>query len=248
MKVSKRSLIVSIAVLCVCALSLSAASFAWFTNAKAAKIDTLNMSVTARSSLQVRIVGTQEWKSILTADDFIAAGYYNAAAILNDASTKDTVTWTTATFNPDTLQHEFHSGAAAITKTQAEGNYLRLPVEFRATDMKNVIVSAGQLEVTKDKTTLAPALRMGIDGKVYATNAAAEATWQPATGAEQTITLTKTLTNAVVTSFEASSLNEGYYYSDPVDICVWIEGSDAACIDGNTPATVTTMLQFGQAA
>ncbi|MBQ3094574.1 MAG: hypothetical protein IJC52_05310 [Clostridia bacterium] len=246
MKVSKRSLIVSIAVLCVCALSLSAASFAWFTNSKAAKIDTLNMSVTARSSLQIRIQGTEEWKSVLNATDFINAGKYVNGAILNDASTADGSLWTTATFNPDTLQHEFHEGAEAISSTKTEGHYLMLPVEFRATDSKDVIVTTGQLEAT-GKPALGAALRVAFNDKIYANNTAAEATWQPATGDEQAITLAgKSLTNAVVASL--GNLNEGYYYSGNVNICVWIEGSDKACIDGNTPATVTTMLQFGQAA
>ncbi len=247
MKVSKRSLIASIAVLCVCALSLTAASFAWFTSSQTAKIDTLEMNVTARTSLQIRVGNTAnaEWKSVLQAADFVNAGFYNTAAILNDVSTNDMSTWVTATYNADTNSYTFKSGEASkVTSSSAEGHYMELPVEFRATEQTDVTVTSGSLKVTSTKTGLEPALRIGFNDKIHNTNSAAEATYQPVTGAEGAVTL-NTLANSVIATLGAMQ-DDGYCYGTAT-IYVWIEGSDKACVDGNTPATIETALQFGLA-
>ena len=247
MKVSKRSLIVSIAVLCVCALSLTAASFAWFTSSQTAKIDTLNMEVTARTSLQIRVGNTAnaEWKSVLQAADFENAGFYNSAAILNDASTNDMGTWITAEYDADNNTFNFFDDRATkITKTNVEGHYMELPVEFRATEATDVIVTSGSLKVTSTKTGLEPALRMGFNNKIHNTNAAAEATYQPVSGEEAAVTL-NTLANSSICTLGAMQ-DDGYCYGTAT-IYVWIEGSDKACVDGNTPASIETALQFGLA-
>ncbi len=55
MKNTKRSLIISIAVLCVCALSLSTATFAWFSKSETAKVEDLQLKVLAQSDLKIAV-------------------------------------------------------------------------------------------------------------------------------------------------------------------------------------------------
>jgi len=77
MKVSKRSLIVSIAVLCVCALSLTAASFAWFTAAENAQVKDVILKVQAQSDIKIAAdsaatanSASDLWKTTLVQTDF----------------------------------------------------------------------------------------------------------------------------------------------------------------------------------
>ncbi len=247
MKTSKRSLITAIAILCVCALSLTAASYAWFTTSQTAKVDTLTMDVTARTTLQIRVKGSTDttWKTVLNANDFITGKVYNSAAILNDASTNELFnSWVTASYD-DNGVISFETGKANyITDTRADGNYLKLPVEFRCTSSaKEVSVIATSASIaTTGKPALNKALRMGYNGMIFAFEDDAEATYQPATGEEADVTFS-TLANSTVAEM-GDAQTDGYRYGEAT-IYVWIEGSDSACNDGNTPAVVTTAINFG---
>ncbi len=247
MKVSKRSLIMSIAVLCVCALSLTAASFAWFTNSQTAKVDTLTMDVEARTTLQIRVKGSSDetWKTVLNANDFITGGVYHNAAILNDASTDSSfTTWVTADYTEDG-EIFFETGKASyITNTQADGNYLKLPIEFRCTSVADdvSVIATNATVATTGKVALNKAVRMGYNNQIFAFETDSEATYQPATGEEAAVTF-GTLANSVVAEL-GDSQADGYRYGEAT-IYVWIEGSDSACNDGNTPAEITAGISFG---
>ncbi len=78
MKTSKRSLIASIAVLCVCALSLSTATFAWFTAAETAQLQEVVLTVQAQSDIKIAALPSvksnsqsPDWVTTLKQEDFI---------------------------------------------------------------------------------------------------------------------------------------------------------------------------------
>ena len=260
MKVSKKSLIVSIAVLCVCALSLSAASFAWFTNATQAKVDTLQMKVEQRSSLELSITGQESavgWKHILGTADFKKANLYydnnNTVMQLNDASTNDFSSWVKATYNDTTSKFAFTANADKASKTTAAADYLEMPIHFRAATPGSVVVNNPNFSLAN--TALAPALRVGsvVAGTktIYGNPTSNKFTYQ----SDLTVTDNFTGTAAVTTSTKALSALNGLsialvkndttgYYEATATFYVWIEGTDAACIDKNTPSDVFAAMDF----
>ncbi len=76
MKATKRSLIVSIAILCVCALSLTSASFAWFSASQSAEIQKLTLGVQSQTDIKIAVNSdallapdSAYWVSTLTSKD-----------------------------------------------------------------------------------------------------------------------------------------------------------------------------------
>lgn len=251
MKVSKKSLIVSIAVLCVCALSLSAASFAWFTTSQTAKVSELEMKVNPRTTLQMRVNDSEDpFETVLDSDDFVRNEVFHNDAVLNDASTNAAVSqWVTAEYNKDTgVLENFVTGVAKpITSDDAEGNYLALPIEFRCTSQAQTVSVIATSASASATGALNKAVRMNFNSKIFAFGSGADAKWQPAGAAATTpteaVTLNSLGTNEIVVELGATQ-TDGYRYGTTT-IYVWIEGSDSACVDGNTPSTVTANINFG---
>lgn len=239
MKTSKRSLIMAIAILCVCALSLTAASYAWFTSAQSATLSELTMSVDKRTNLQLSVDNTN-WKATLTNQDFIDAKSFNSAAKLNDVSTNNFTNWVKAAYQPDGT-YTFSEGATAISDTVATGDYLMLKVYFRSTEAKPVVMNG----TYGAANALTAAVRLGFDNngaKIYASNSST-AQYTPVSGTPADLTFAGTsLANAQVTTLTDGG--DGYYYGSTV-LYLWIEGTDAACIDSNSGTTVTANLNFG---
>ncbi len=76
MKATKRSLIVSIAILCVCALSLTSASFAWFSASQSAEVQALTLGVQSQTDIKIAVnpdallaADSAYWVSTLTSKD-----------------------------------------------------------------------------------------------------------------------------------------------------------------------------------
>ena len=246
MKVSKRSLIVSIAVLCVCALSLSAASFAWFTNATQAKVDTLQMKVAQRSSLELSITGAEStvgWKHILSTDDFKKANLYydnNGAVMeLNDASTNDLGTWVKASYDDTALKFTFTANAAKGSKTTAAADYLEMPIHFRAAQSGKVQVSNPNFSLALDD--LAPALRVGVKigtagaPTIYGNPSGNAFTYQSDLTATENFSGASAVTSATAAlatlnglEIELAQNTTTGYYEATATFYVWIEGTDAA--------------------
>ena len=259
MKVSKKSLIVSIAVLCVCALSLSAASFAWFTTSESAKVDTLNMSVTERSSLELTITGSNiGWKTTLTPAMFAQADYFylngESTTILNDVSTNDMGSWVVGTYDEDNNNFDFTNGGKKAGKGEQEASWLEMPISFRSSAAGTVTLN--EINFTVDNTKLNPALRVGVVNGTTKTiyGNATKGYYQPVAADSEMFATRQDLT----TTYKALADLKNYtialsstpdadgYYTAQVTFYVWIEGSDDACINKNTPAGVTAGVQFGQ--
>ncbi len=254
MKVSKKSLIVSIAVLCVCALSLSAASFAWFTASNNASVNTLTMNVTKKSSLEIKVGENGTWKSVLTVDDFVAAGvFYKGTKAgeyteLRDVSTSDMASWIKATYVPATNSYTYASGTAIMANdSSAVADYVKLPIYFRASTAGKVKVSGANL-AAKD-SELNGALRLGtVNGttkKIYGN--AETGTYQDGVAADNVKSfgtdMYSAFGNFAGTEIALTAGADGYYEAQ-VDYYIWIEGTDPTCVDKNTPATIEASIDY----
>lgn len=263
MKATKRSLIVSIAILCVCALSLTSASFAWFTASNKAQVGGINLSVAEHSSLEITVTGAENvigWNSTLSAALLQQAGvyYYTEIAgsdaeytVLNDASTGDLVNWTKANYNESSNSFTFVSATGeSANSANKEARYLELPITFRSTKEGTVKFSSDSA-VSLGTQDLAPALRVGYVDK----NSTASIYSEAGTGAKyQTVggtgetdldlsgTIAEFIANTEIELTKATA--DDTYATAEVVFYIWIEGTDPACINENTPADFGLTYKF----
>lgn len=238
MKTSKKSLIVSIAVLCVCALSLTAASFAWFTTSNTAKIDTINFEVSQRSGLELRgSAANAEWKSTLTTADFLTL-----PGELNDASTADLTNWFVKNERDE------------IVAKPGDDNsrYIELSVDIRKakTGVENETAPTVKfdgtyaLKVTTDnKTGLDSALRLGYKNNGATTIVATsnDAQIKGHSSADVIADLTSTASGSAQIVLADNGDN---YWQTSVKFYIWVEGTDSACVDGNSGVSVQFKTGF----
>lgn len=233
MKVSKRSLIVSIAVLCVCALSLSAASFAWFSASKNAEVNQINLKVDAQSELEISIDEGKTW------------GYtasYNAADVqVVDLSTGNATEYFAPTRRD--LLNEAGEVAEGGTYTATSSGLVTITVYFR-TKAEDMSVKMGGTAFNT-ANTIATAMRMAsvVDSKAtFFANADTSYNAISSTAGATTSITPNVLSGAadveIIDVLSADTIDsvgsaaDDYNYGKAV-ITYWVEGTDKNAINAN---------------
>ena len=230
MKVSKRSLIVSIAVLCVCALSLTAASFAWFSSSTTAKVDNIQLSVEKASDLQISIDGGRTWGYSFSSD-------FNEE--INDYSTADAATFIVPADREKVGFDGKNNGDYKVSDVKPT----TMTVYFRSMQPQVVQMSGNALA---EGESIAPAVRAaaittgtGKAGTYFFANAAATDNVCSTATAMKDITLNAISTKTTVVTlveggnYGQNKVEDGYYYGKAV-ITYYVEGTDEAAINDYT--------------
>lgn len=235
MKATKRSLIVSIAILCVCALSLTSASFAWFSASQTATVSKITLNVAASSDLKISTddIATTTYENMQWSTNI----ELNETLNLSDASTNDAVNFYVPAVR-ENVDADNGSYTGAYEKLDDNSSIASFTVHFRSTTLVGVNANtqaAFDVEGTL-KDGLNDALRMAIGTKIFANSD--EATFEDQvvtdTNVDTTaVTVYKNTTASVV--IEALTLDDasGYYYGTAT-VKFWVEGTDDGATSGNT--------------
>ena len=221
MKVSKRSLIVSIAVLCVCALSLTAASFAWFTAAENAMVDDVVLKVQAQSDIKISAdsaananSGSDLWKTTLVQADFTGS---NAIEEYISDVTPKTANICDGNFQVPEVRDDVvvDTGVYEGDLIDTAEGWAEFTVYVRTTKLQDVNLTFADFEYTGTGTaSVVDALRLGVKA------------------ADGTIT-SGNYTGVVVDADDLTAFADGNGYYGSVTFCVWVEGTDGACVNKN---------------
>ena len=242
MKTSKRSLITAIAILCVCALSLSAASYAWFSQSNKATVNNIVLAVDRASDLQISEDG-KTWVSNITLD-----GEQTVA----DASTADAQSFYTPV---DREGVDIDTGAYAGEYKTGEAVVYTKTIYFRSSNAVNVNAAIDEFTLAAgNNTALANAMRMSayVDGAAtfFANVAGNDDVISATDGTTANVTLVGAATKAEIVdvlngSYSASDITvqEGYYYGKAT-FTFYVEGTDAAAINANTGVNFKTAITF----
>lgn len=233
MKVSKRSLIMSIAVLCVCALSLTAASFAWFSASKNAEVKEINLKVDAQSELEISIDGGANWG--------YTASFNTEEVQVVDLSTGNATDY----FAPTDRAALTEAGKVKEdgTYTQSNGGLVQITVYFR-TKATNMSVKMGG-SAFNTANTIASAMRVAAvvdNSATFFANANTTYKGINSTSGDTTeITpnvLDGTANVTIINTLSANKIdtvgseNDDYKYGKAV-ISYWVEGTDDNAINAN---------------
>ena len=228
MKVSKRSLIVSIAVLCVCALSLTAASFAWFSASKTASVEAMTLEVKSQSDIKIAANGkaveegaeSDWWVTTLYAKDFTTANGNLLEPQVNDLT--PAATPFAGTFQePDNRENvDIDTGDFSGTLVSAAGGWADFKVYVRTTkNDTDVAFNFSDFTLNANSpqgaNNVVNALCLGakvenVDGAVYSTS----------------------VNNQVVIPSTSLKALGDYFYAE-VTFYVWVEGTHDDCINAN---------------
>jgi len=221
MKTSKRSLIASIAVLCVCALSLSTATFAWFTAAENAMVDDIILKVQAQSDIKISAdsaatanSGSDLWKTTLVQTDFKDA---NAIEEYISDVTPKTNNICDGNFQVPEVRDDVvvDTGDYEGTLVDTAEGWAEFTVYVRTTKLQDVNLSFSDFEYIGTGTaSVVDALRLGVKA------------------ADGTVT-NGSYTGVVVKSGDLTAFADGNGYYGAVTFCVWVEGKDPACVNKN---------------
>jgi len=222
MKTSKRSLITAIAILCVCALSLTAASYAWFTAAENAMVDDVILKVQAQSDIKISAEsaatansGSDLWKTTLVQADFKETGN-TIEEYISDVTPK-TANVCDGNFQVPEVRENVVVDTGKYTGNlidTAEG-WAEFTVYVRTTKEADVNLSFADFVYTGTGTaSVVDALRLGVkaaDGTVIEGN----------------------YTGVVVAKEDLTAFADGDGYYGSVTFCVWVEGTHDACVNKN---------------
>lgn len=237
MKTSKKSLIVSIAVLCVCALSLTAASFAWFSASNTSKVENLQLQVAAQSDIKLSADAaarenaySDAWKDTLTLADIQTQSSWKD--IISDV-TPTTLDTCDGTFKvPATRDSvDTETGAYSGELVATDSGFASFTVYVRTTSAdKNVAFSTTGFTFTGTGSSAVAALRLGETKNqgVYTTAS----------------------NQVVVETSDLTAIGDTGYYTGSVTFYIWVEGTDAACKNANALSVkdYKTTLNFSYAA
>lgn len=244
MKVSKKSLIASIAVLCVCALSLTAASFAWFSASETAQVKDLVLDVKAQSDIKLSAnpgaisdSAHEDWKTTLVEKDFLSSNGNKIEDEIADATpTADTFNGGLKTLTADARKRidsnsgEVLTGEAALsdadyTSATLGSHYADFKVYVRTTEKKDVVINFSDFRyVVENEGTYidatganaVDALRLGYVG-----------------GNNADVLANASSGKVVVSADKLTAFDDGNGFYGEVTFYVWVEGTDAACATKN---------------
>lgn len=236
MKATKRSLIVSIAILCVCALSLTSASFAWFTASETAKVDNVKLKVQAQSDIKIAAdsaatskTDSDLWQSILYQSSFTQQGntieedIFDMTPALNGAPDASGLCTGNFVEPADREKVEAVSGDYTGSTWDTADGYSSFTVYVRATEQKDIVMNFSGFSYDGTGNSAVEALRLGVIGKGEGDNRVDFI----ANDAHSDVIIS----SDALTAFSTADPSQGFY--SQVTIYVWVEGTDPACIDAN---------------
>lgn len=240
----KKVLLSSVAMMMVATVSLSSATYAWFSTKTTATAEGVNVKTSQASSL-VLSLDQEEWKS--TIDLGInngETGEKKGAKNLEPGSTADLSNWFTAT---STGYDQGSVDTTTITSGKAGTNYVAKTFYLKSigNDLTvdwNIIFDENQVATDKNYMRTAMTITDTETNQVF---------WWSDNG-ETTKALTSTgvsdadvTTSAAVTGKLAKLTKDKVY---TMNLYVWFEGQDAQCIDTKAGTVCDFDVQFTKSA
>lgn len=274
-KTFRKAAMSTICMLIVAVMSLTGATYAWFTSGDTAKVDGMSMQIeTAAGGLEVSTNGSS-WASSISLG-------LAAKSTVKPVSTVDAKNFASlASYDPaDSSKAKFVDGAGqVITQTLYLGNSgaTEIKVDLRNTYVKDIENTANNNTTTKiadaariaiftvdaqDNKTLVGIMNPYWDGTTTAPDDAAETyngvnatTAITATvdadkyvtygSGEYTTSLTTKTTDGLELTVPAAAA-DGTRGQLKIEVVVWLEGQDAKCINANAGGAFEIALQFNK--
>ncbi len=247
MKTSKRSLITAIAVLCVCALSLSAASFAWFSASTTAKVTDITLNVEKASDLQISLNG-KDWGYTMAA---------NLTESVNDVSTANATTFVEPAKREE-VGFDGKLSAANSGYATADAGWIDQVVYFKSAKKEGASVDIKMSGAAFDATkTIASGMRVAsIDmvnsGVVFFANTAGtdDDVIADTNGTVGSVTLNGIAAGTKIITLGSETIDgiqdqdtETYVYGK-ITVRYWLEGTDGNVINDNSGVSFDHNLTF----
>ncbi|MGN0172499.1 MAG: hypothetical protein ACI39E_06920, partial [Acutalibacteraceae bacterium] len=193
------------------------------------------------SSLELKVTGSEmDWTNTLTKTDFT-----NLPATLNDASTADLNSW---------FVMDGESGEVRAMTAEDSGYYINLPVSIRkaktgvdgetAPIVKFDGYSLAVNTNTSTKVGLNSALRFGYNHNSAVTIVANSNDAQIKGHSSKDVIADLTSISTASGDAEILLASSGDYWQADVVFYIWVEGTDSACIDGNSGVDVAFTTAF----
>lgn len=254
---ARHKLIPAIIMLIVAAITMSTASYAWFTMSNRVEVTGVELSVVAPTNILIRKGGTT--------DPFLSSvTVTNPAGRLNNASSLDGETLYTVS-NPNDFVDEYGDTTSGVSLTDAtstpvagtDGYYVDFELQLVNTGGQGVIVGLDELEITTLTTSAAngeiiEAVRFAIlETGVNSTRAVFSQTPKTLDVYDTAVdlsSLTTVNTHANLFTLPANGVSNASS-SNPdgvlnITVRVWIEGEDPECITANAGARFAVTFDF----
>lgn len=240
----KRKLIPALAMLLISATMLTSASFAWFSMNSEVKATGMQVQATAEQGILIAPNGTESWGA--------SAEALTSTATLLPTSTSDFTNWYTNTSKDPAAANAGTSGttngaskildivdSTGIGVSNKKNYYLKNTFKIKASGTENFstklyIKSVSVTTGTKGTTELNGAVRVGVKCGSFLTiyGSTSKSTSSYYVGNQKS---TATEINAYNTANTEITGIESISPSLPsiIDVYVWYEGEDAACISNN---------------
>jgi len=245
--------------LIVAAITMSTASYAWFTMSNRVEVTGINLSVVAPTNILIRnadIVGENPFLSSVTVS--------NQAGRLNHASSFDGVSLFTVS-NPIDFIDEFGNTTTGVSLTDAtstpvagtDGYYVDFDLQLINTGGTNVTVGLDKLEISTVATsaangTIIEAVRFAIleneanlAEKVFSQTPKELDVYETA---ESLSSLTTVNTHANLFTLPANGVADANSASPDgvknITVRVWLEGEDPKCVTDNAGSTFAITFNF----
>jgi hypothetical protein len=255
---ARHKLIPAIIMLIVAAITMSTASYAWFTMSNRVEVTGINLEVVAPTNILIRNKGLGDFLSSVTVS--------SPAGRLNNASSFDGVSLFTVS-NPIDFVDEFGNTTTGVSLTDAtstpvagtDGYYVDFELQLVNTGGQGVIVGLDELEISTVTTSAAngeiiEAVRFAIldedgensTGAVFSKTPKELAVYKTAESLPSLLTTVNT--NADLFTLPANGVSDASS-SNPdgvlnITVRVWIEGEDPECITANAGAQFAVTFDF----
>lgn len=256
---ARHKLVPAIIMLIVAAITMSTASYAWFTMSNRVEVTGVQLEVVAPTNILIRNAGLGIPNQFLS-----SVTVSNPAGRLNNASSFDGKSLFTVS-NPIDFVDEFGNTTTGVSLTDAtstpvagtDGYYVDFALQLVNTGGQGVIVGLDELEITTLTTSAADgeiieAVRFAIlengansTGKVFSQTPKTLDVYDTATSLSSLNTVN---THDNLFTLPANGVSDASS-SDPdgvldITVRVWIEGEDPACITANAGAEFAVTFDF----
>jgi len=243
--------------LIVAAITMSTASYAWFTMSNRVEVTGVQLEVVAPTNILIRNKGLGDFLSSVTVS--------SPAGRLNNASSFDGVSLFTVS-NPIDFVDEFGNTTTGVSLTDAtstpvagtDGYYVDFELQLVNTGGEGVIVGLDALEITTVTTSAADgeiieAVRFAIledgdnsTGAVFSKTPKELAVYETAESLPSLLTTVNTHADLFTLPAKGVSNASSPNPDGVLDITVrvWIEGEDPACVTANAGSTFAITFNF----
>ncbi len=256
---ARHKLIPAIIMLIVAAITMSTASYAWFTMSNRVEVTGVELTVVAPTNILIRNAGVTAPNSFLS-----SVTVTNPAGRLNNASSLDGETLYTVS-NPNDYINELGQTVTGVSLVEAitpvagtDGYYVDFDLQLVNTGGTNVTVGLDELEITTVATSVAngtiiEAVRFAVlESDVNTTNQVFSKSTNKTFDVYETASSKASLTT-VETSNNMFTLDAGGVAdansANPdgvknITIRVWLEGEDPECVTDNAGSKFAITFNF----